>query len=680
MATTEQTAPLDWDITGGARVRLRGVPWSRYAPVAVFFAQLTVLIGFSIYETEHFALTQDFVTYYQPWFLIAHGDLNPITTGFDLARFWTNHLTLIIWLLASLYWVLPHAVTLLLVQDVAVALSCYLAWQWLHRWLLDRGVSAKVRGPIIWTALFLLAVNPWIYWGAAFDFHAYSIGVCLAIAAGYAIYVGQRFWGYVFAVAVLACGTVVAPYLLGVALMVILLRRERWFDAAVLLALPAAYFLVAVPELYAFFGNLTSTGHGPAVAVGGDSNIFAMYSYIAGRDNPTFGALVVGALEHPGRWLTVLWKERVNLYANLGPSGVVGVFSPFAGMAWITLLMTFLPSFSHVGTAFTTDFAQNFAVYPVVAMGAAWWIERISRRSQVAAWGMGGLLALNATGWAVVWLPKWPAHWVPVTTAAAKVLTRAQTMIPPHAEVVVSEGVMGRFADRRWVWPLRLPAFPLETNVVYYVIAPYDGVRIESLSADLNRIAYLSTLPECRLALARSEVWMFRCVVTPGATGRLSSAVEAPPPATSVPAWTLESNAGHVVRRGKSQNWYVASSAKPGYAVYGDYWPEPPGTYVLRIRLKSASATRVEVWNATGSQLLFRRVLPASRNSQTLRATFSDTIVFPSTVFDGWSIFRDIPYEFSQRNQLEVRVWSSGPQEVKVYSIGIKKVPNSVRG
>ena len=91
------------------------------------------LAGFLVWSTllyRRFALTSDFAIDHQAWFLIAHGHLHPYGTlqGFP---FWQDHSEFLLWPLALLYWVWPHGVTLLWMQDLGVVGAEAVAFTWL---------------------------------------------------------------------------------------------------------------------------------------------------------------------------------------------------------------------------------------------------------------------------------------------------------------------------------------------------------------------------------------------------------------------------------------------------------------------------------------------------------------------------------------------------------------------
>src|SRR5882724_2195716 len=91
------------------------------------------LIAFGVWSAtlyRHFSLTSDFAQYQQAWYLIAHGHLNPYDTVGNFT-FWQNHAEFIMWPVALLYWVFPHGVLLLWLQDAGVVGAEMVAFLWL---------------------------------------------------------------------------------------------------------------------------------------------------------------------------------------------------------------------------------------------------------------------------------------------------------------------------------------------------------------------------------------------------------------------------------------------------------------------------------------------------------------------------------------------------------------------
>ena len=96
---------------------------------AVLGLQLAGFLAWSAIQYSRFALTSDFATYNQAWFLIAHGHLVPYDTV-QRFQFWRNHGELLCYPLALLYWVWPHGLTLLWLQDLCVTGAEVVAFTW----------------------------------------------------------------------------------------------------------------------------------------------------------------------------------------------------------------------------------------------------------------------------------------------------------------------------------------------------------------------------------------------------------------------------------------------------------------------------------------------------------------------------------------------------------------------
>src|SRR5262249_45434638 len=77
-----------------------------------------------------YPLTWDYATYNQPWFLVAHGHLNPYSTVSRLP-FWQNDGEFMPWVLAPLYWVARSDLVLPWAQDASIAGAELVAFVWL---------------------------------------------------------------------------------------------------------------------------------------------------------------------------------------------------------------------------------------------------------------------------------------------------------------------------------------------------------------------------------------------------------------------------------------------------------------------------------------------------------------------------------------------------------------------
>ena len=74
--------------TGSADLTLRRL-W--IAGLVLLGLQLIAMIAWSTVIWSHFSLTMDYVQYHTAWWLIGHGDLNPISAFIGGHRFWQNN-------------------------------------------------------------------------------------------------------------------------------------------------------------------------------------------------------------------------------------------------------------------------------------------------------------------------------------------------------------------------------------------------------------------------------------------------------------------------------------------------------------------------------------------------------------------------------------------------------------
>ena len=184
-------------------------------------------------------------------------------------------------------------------------------------------------------------------------------------------------------------------------------------------------------------------------------------------------------------------------------------------------------------------------------------------------------LAINAVAWAVVWFPQVPHRWLAVSPAAATTLHQVEAKIQPGDEVIASQGVVGGYANRQWIYALELPRqrFPVKAHKVWMIIAPRDGIEELTPSQAYADIRKLMQTSGWHLVLARHDVWAFERSPARG----IKSFIVNGGPSSSVAPWTTGGAAGTVVTAGKPSDWHVASKPEPGYTLSGAEWRKRPG-------------------------------------------------------------------------------------------------------
>jgi hypothetical protein len=403
----------------------------------------------------------------------------------------------------------------------------------------------------------------------------------------------------------------------------------------------------------------------------------AFYGYLAGRRTgaTTLGALLGGFVTHVPSIVATAWHRVTDAWANVAPGGVIGLLSPWAaGLALLVVPMNLLSS---NGTLAVTSF-QYLPVYLLLPLGTVFVLLSLARRGRherTVALGLVGVVVLNALAWAVVWLPQLPAQWLRVQPDAARFLASVESRIPPGADVVASQGIAGRFADRKWIFPITgWGQVPVVGHQVWFVLSASAGIETEQAPATDAAIATLARLPAARLVASGFGVWVFTWNRPDGVHSLLL-----PPSSPVMPAWLTPGSAGRVVMQGPVRTWRVASTGRGGYVVSSDYWREPLGSYQATVVLSATGPVNVEVWNATGNLLLTRREIPTTDGPESFEVPVDNAVFYPTESFVGVGPLRVQPLNFPVNDQIEVRVWAPSSSRVTVDDLGLRPSPGGAR-
>ena len=503
---------VETDPSPRARPQLR---WLAWVGLAAGVLQAAILIVYSAHLYSHFDLTLDFAVENQAWSRIAHGDLNPYSTinphnyphyGYP---YWQDHLELITWPLALLALVSPSSFTLLVVQDLALA-GCTVVIALFTR---DVLVAAPARGsneglahgrPSWWEqiwergwapalgvgAIAIAVINPWTYWSASFDFHIQAVATLFALLLARDLWNGRPQRSLWFVAALLLCGNVAGTYLVGVGIFALLSVRRR--D-------------LRVPGIALAVGGLAASAIMTALGGAEGTLIGYNYAYLAhvtpGTSSGT-GAIVVGMVTHPGTPLHMVWSRAHLLYLQLASAGLIGVLSPLGfGMGAVVLLENALngsPVFSSPSSAF-----QSLSVYAFVTIGTVMVLSSLSRirwsGRRIVASVVAIAVLVQVVVLAAVWIPRARTQFDVVDGSTAAALSQLQPKIPQGAEVIVSQGVIGRFADRRLVVPFLDIDNGGQTLPVYgrgpvVVILTDTGVEFATKAGTSSAVAYLRSI------------------------------------------------------------------------------------------------------------------------------------------------------------------------------------------
>jgi len=643
LAASPAASPVTDSPVTGSPATGRSLRWVRRIGVEVLGIKLIAFGIWSAILYRHFSLTPDFAQYQQAWYLIAHGHLNPYDTVGNFT-FWQNHAEFMMWPLALLYWVFPHGVLLLWVQDVGVVGAELVAFLWLCE-IAQRDRPGPDARWLAGAGLVLLAINPWSWWAVSFDFHAECLAVLFIALLAWDLANGRR-RAWVWIVPLLACGDVAGTYVFGLGLGLLIACRGSRRRGAIVAFLGVA----AVLFISAIHGN-EGSGHG-----------LQAYDYLASPGHAgalSMPGLIKGLATHPVAVVAKLWTKRVDIWANLGPSGLLGVgFLPLLPLVLVITISNDL----FRGFLFSEPLFQSVPLYVLMPVGTVAVLGWLTRRRRWLGAVLTALVVAQAIGWAAVWGPRTPAQWLRVPPATAATLAAVAARIPPSAAVFASQGVVGRFSSRLDVRPLN-GNLPIQPGEDWFVFSPWAGIETQKPAGAMVFAGQLAGPMHATLVTDANGVWAFRWHPPPGVRR-----IRVPGGSAPLPAWTAPGAAGRAVLTGPSAGWHVTSTGRAGYVADRLEWPRPAGLYQISVTLSATGPVNLEVWNNTGHVLLTRRSVPATAGRETVTLPADATVGYRARLFGGWGPFQATFGGGPTGERIEVRVWTRGGSVVNVYS------------
>jgi uncharacterized membrane protein len=499
------------DGQGSAAPSSRRAIWT--ATVVVLSVQLAGLIAYSTYLYRRFDVAEDFAHNAQAWYLIGHGTLNPLDTiRVPSTPFLRDHFDLVLWPLSLLHVVTSSPLVLLIIQDVAVVAAELITMMWVIRICeerLDRG-----RLLVELCALVLLVGNAWWYEAVSFDIHLPPLGLPFALLAGYLLWTGRPRWALVPAACCVLFGAVVMELLAVVAVGALFTRRVRDQGGMI---------LAGAIAIGAFIWVFIVTGSGYNQA----SNITAEYSYLIGsRSSSGALSLVRGAVTHPRLTLRTLGHRWHALGRPLAMGGFLGLLTPIGLLVALGVLipagLTSSDVYSSSAGAFQTLPVVPFVLIGTVAVLVAW-AHRAHRgtrwhRDRFLVAGVAVLVAVVALVQDGRLVAGIRSTWWKVTPGASSALGKVLDETPPTTEVIASNGIVGRFSQRRFVYSLAFApqTFPVESDRVVFVITPRQGNEAMLPVFSLNDLAYIRGAIRTRTLLDRDGVVALEWTPPPG--------------------------------------------------------------------------------------------------------------------------------------------------------------------
>jgi hypothetical protein len=600
---------------------------------------------------HRYCLAPDFAIIQQAWYEITHGNFNPYDTV-NNAWFWQNHAQLYLWPLGLLSWVWPHYLLALWTQDFGAVGAEAVAFTW----ICEMASRRRPERHAAWFAaagLMLLIANPWTWQAISWDYHDEPVmAAFLMLLLRDLAQARRRAWAWVLLL--LMCGDVAASYLIAAGLGTALTNRASRMRGLLITCAGALGFGV-ITLVHADHGS----GHGLLV-----------YSYLAGSHagaTVSRGAIIKGVLTHPLSIIQTLAAKSGDIWANLAPGGLVG----FLSLALFPIIVVVLvPNNLWPGALFSAPGYQNFPLYVLVPAGTIAVLVWLHQRHRITALVLSCLLLAQALGWSIVWTPWVPRQWLRVPASTAATLAAVHAMIPPDASVVASQGVVGRFGDRRSITALLGPGSLPVHGETWFIVVPGAGIERESTASAMAFIGELAGPLGATLVANANGVWAFRWRPPAGI-----ATVDVPGDGTPLEGWAGTGAAARAVVRGPVSDWHAEATGTSGYVADLLAWQVPTGRYLAEVRLATSGRINLEVWNDTGNVMLAHQSLSPTDGIMSVVLPVNALTAYQPPLFTGfWPFHVNWLAPFAGQ-RLEVRVWSPGDAYVSVYSADLAPAP-----
>ena len=659
------------DSTGigrGERPYLRRLGQVRRVVWVLFALQFVFLAAWSAYLYSRYSITNDGGQYIQGVWVISHGHLAAPSSiqGQSILK---DHFTLAWWPLSLFVLLWPHALILMWVQDLAMVAAEVIALHWVYTVLSERRLDQFVyrwwpQAVLALVGLALVA-NPWTYEALSFDIHIETFACPFILAAAFDFSRGRHRRAWLWVAITLLFGDVMASWVAGLALSALV--AARWERGRHLVRTAGLLLVAAVAWLAA------------ASYIGGTASVlaqsFGYFTVPPGRPFPNSVSawqLLRGVVLHPWRGASVFWGHRLNVVADVSTTGWIGIFTPWTiGVPVVVILVNNVSEFG--SGVFSTPHFQSAPVYEFSAAGLGIVLAWLGgMRFRLRPWLpalVATLIAVNVVVWPSLWLPQLPSTWARISSSQAAILSTLNREIPASDEVVVSQGVVGRFSERLDVHDLvaGINHIPVSGSTVWFIVVPNAGIETQSVAGAFATIGRLANPLGATLLSASHGIWAFRWHRPPP----VHSLVFVNKPAT-IPAWPVAGKAGTSERFGPPRDWHTAANGRRGYIVSADYWKRHLGTYDVSVLLSTATTVYIEVWNVAGHTLLARNEVPPTNGPLSIGFPVNVAIPFPLiTGYAGWGPFSIQPVSPEPGQTLEVRVYSPSAGVASVFAITV---------
>jgi hypothetical protein len=381
---------------------------------------------------------------------------------------------------------------------------------------------------------------------------------------------------------------------------------------------------------------------------------------------------------HPVVVLRTLWDQRLRVYANLGPDGWIGYFSPWAIGPWSVLLLENLLHRGMSGTGPSRfalpgfQFAAGYSLLVPGATGVIIWLQRLLRSERVAV-AAATLLTANALGWAVAWLPGLPADWVSVPVGLADQIRQLDRSTGDDVQVIASQGIVGGVADRPFVeqffgrWD-----YKVYSERMRVVLTTYSGIQVASVEESAAAIARLLDSSRSQVVSTSNDMWVFD-YRPDDRSGQLSLGY----PRVTLPASAFPTDVGRrVVGRDSSHTSLEVDGGNlaAGFLLRNAYFRRPPGEYDVSLSLAARDAIVIEIRDASKDLLVARKEFLSP-----LPRRLDIAVVLPYSggdrLYDGLGPFISPAWRSSPYDALEIRIWVRPHAHARIWTLAVISSP-----
>ena len=339
----------------------------------------------------------------------------------------------------------------------------------------------------------LLVLTPWSWYTIGFDFHFEAFTALFGLLAARSLWAG-RYRGLLLWLPLTLLSCAAAGALLAIALGLVSLVSR------------GVARRVALAVLVVGVGWLTLAASLGAMRFGG-LHLGAMYGYLSANPREQFGLpnLLGGLVANPVRAFDMFNTNVGYVAGYIASAGVIGLWSRWGLLVAAIVL---LPSSINADPDFI-HFAQAFQSWPAVVflvVACVLTLQRLAGKavhSHRVIYVFGGCsvaLAATVTGLFVGHIPSYIER---VSPAAARELSGLQRHIPAGAEVIASQGVIGRFGAGHVAfsyWGTGLPeTYAVVASPVIFILAPVQGTAEGIPEATRQAITYVGTRLRARL-------------------------------------------------------------------------------------------------------------------------------------------------------------------------------------